>query len=56
MKILTDEQAAVLVAFLRSFEDRTTGAWALIEAGMREDFAIDDPESALQDAVEALGD
>lgn len=54
MKTLTREQVAALIAFLDAFDLTTTGAWAGIEAAMRDDFGIEDPEAALQDVREAL--
>lgn len=54
MKFLTDEQAMTLVAFLESFDLHTTGAWVAIEQAMRDEWGIDDPEAALNDAREAL--
>lgn len=54
MKVLTDEQAAALAAFLDAFDIALTGAWAPVEAAMRDDFGISDPEDALEDARRAL--
>lgn len=54
MKTLTDEQAATLVAFIDSFDLRTTGAWVGIEDEMRNSFGIENPEEALEDARQAL--
>lgn len=51
---LTGDQAYALIAFLESFDLRTTGAWRQVAEGMTEDFAISDPEAALQDARDAL--
>ncbi len=51
---LTDDQAYTLTAFLESFDVHTTGAWRQVAEGMIEDFAIPDPEAALQDARDAL--
>lgn len=52
--ILTGEQAYNLLAFLESFDQRTTGAWRPVAEGMTEDFAIPDPEAALEDLRDAL--
>jgi hypothetical protein len=54
MKELTPEQVAALIAFLDCFDLYTTGAWAPIEAAMRAEFDIDDPEAALEDVRNAL--
>lgn len=54
MVTLTDEQANVLFAFCESFDLHTMGAWVGVESGMRDDFGIDDPETALEDAKQAL--
>lgn len=54
MKTLTKEQAQALFAFCECFDLYTTGAWAQVENGMREDFGIEDPEIAIEDAKEAL--
>jgi hypothetical protein len=54
MIVLTREQADTLKAFLDAFDLHTTGAWASIEEAMRDDFGIDDPETALEDARGAL--
>ena len=54
MKVLTSEQATVLLAFIEAFDLTTTGAWAPIESEMRENWGIDDPEAALQDVRQAL--
>lgn len=54
MKTLTDQQAATIRAFMEAFDLTTTGAWAGIEACMRDDFGIEDPEAALEDAKTAL--
>ncbi len=54
MITLTRDQADAIVAFCESFDLYTTGAWAQIEDGMRDDFGIEDPESALEDALRTL--
>lgn len=54
MKTLTKKQAEVIRAFLDAFDLTTTGAWAGIEACMRDDFGIEDPEAALEDVKAAL--
>lgn len=54
MKTLTKEQATTLLAFLECFDLHTTGAWASIEEAMRDDWNIDDPETALAEAREVL--
>ena len=51
---LTGEQAYTLLAFLESFDAHTTGAWRPVAEGMTEDFAIPDPEAALEDVRDAL--
>ena len=51
---LTGDQAYALLAFLESFDLHTTGAWRQVAEGMTEDFAIPDPEAALDDARDAL--
>lgn len=52
--ILTGEQVYTLIAFLDSFDLHTTGAWRAVAAGMTDDFAIPDPEAALDDLRAAL--
>lgn len=54
MKNLTTEQAQALLAFCECFDLYTTGAWAQVEKGMRADFGVEDPETAIEDAKEAL--
>lgn len=54
MKVLTEDQANVLIAFLDSFDLKLTGAWSQVEEGMRQDFGIEDPEIALAEVREAL--
>jgi hypothetical protein len=54
MITLTDEEAGALEAFCESFDLLTTGAWAPIEAHMRDAHAIPDPETALENARRAL--
>jgi len=54
MKKLTDEQAHAILAFMECFDLHTTGAWTSIESAMQEDFGVDDPEEALEDAKRAL--
>lgn len=54
MKHLTDEQATVLRAFLDAFDLQATGVWTSIEKAMRDDFGIENPEEALEDARDAL--
>lgn len=51
---LTKEQAHVLSAFISAFELNTTGVWTIVENAMREDWGIEDPEAALEDAAQAL--
>lgn len=53
MKELSKKQATALLAFLDGF-DRLTGAWPTIEGVMREEWGLDDPEAALEDARSAL--
>ncbi len=50
---LTREQAEALKAFLDAFDLHTTGIWSTIEEAMVE-MGIDDPETALEDARNAL--
>jgi hypothetical protein len=54
MPNLSVEDAKTLDAFISSFELYITGAWPAIEAGMRNDFGIENPEEALERAKEAL--
>ena len=54
MITLTDEEATALEAFCESFDLVTTGAWAPIEAHMRDAYAIPDPETAIEKARRAL--
>ncbi len=54
MITLTDPEAHALEAFCESFDLLTTGAWAAIEAHMRDAHAIADPEAALEEARRAL--
>ena len=54
MKTLTAEQANALSAFLDGFDQTTTGAWSPIEEHMRDNWDIEDPEAALEEAREAL--
>lgn len=54
MITLTREQAETLKAFLDAFDLTTTGAWGPIEQAMIDDFGIEDPEAALEDARAAL--
>ena len=53
-KVLTEEQAQVIVAFLEAFDLTVTGAWPAIEEVMIRDFGIEDPDTALTEAREAL--
>lgn len=52
--ILTGDQAYTLMAFLESFDLRTTGVWRQVAESMIEDFAITNPETALAEARDAL--
>jgi hypothetical protein len=52
--MINREQAQALIAFLDSFDLHITGAWATIEQAMRDEFGIDDPESAIESARSAL--
>ena len=54
MKTLTNEQAHAIRAFMEAFDLTATGVWSGIEACMRDDFGIEDPEAALEDAKTAL--
>ena len=54
MPRLTDDEAKTLDAFISAFELHITGAWPAIEQAMREEWGIDNPEDALQEAIEAL--
>jgi len=51
---LNTREVATLVAFLDTFDLRLTGVWAQIEAGMREDFCVDDPEAEMEQIREKL--
>ncbi len=53
-KTLDDDQIQILIAFKESFELRTTGAWAGVEAGMRDDYGIEDPETELETLFDYL--
>lgn len=53
-KILTNEQAKALEAFLSGFDMYVTGAWPSIEEYMRDEWGIEDPEDAIEDARQAL--
>lgn len=54
MVILTAHQANALTAFMECFDLYTTGAWAQIETGMRDEFGIANPEADLEDARRTL--
>lgn len=54
MKTLTKEQVEALLAFLDAFDQRTTGVWSGIEEHKKENWGIEDPESAIEAAREAL--
>lgn len=54
MITLTNDEALALEAFCESFDLLTSGAWAPIEAHMRDAYAINDPELALETARRAL--
>ena len=54
MVILTKEQAEALAAFLDAFDQTVTGAWPDVEEHMRENWGIEDPEAAIEDARQAL--
>lgn len=54
MKELTEQQAETLIAFLDSFDLALTGVWPAVEKHMRDSYGIEDPESALEDARNAL--
>jgi hypothetical protein len=54
MKTLTDDQAYTLASFLDAFDLHLTGAWPAVRDGMADEFGIEDPEAALEDAREAL--
>ncbi|SFY43277.1 hypothetical protein SAMN04244548_04646 [Paracoccus pantotrophus] len=54
MIVLTDAQAQALRAFLETFDLHASGVWPEIEEGMREDFGVDDPASALEDVQRVL--
>ena len=54
MKILTDSQAAALDAFMECFDIHVSGAWIRIEEAMQDDFGIENPESAVEEAIRAL--
>lgn len=54
MIVLTDAQAQALRAFLETFDLHASGVWPEIEEGMREDFGIEDPASALEDVLRGL--
>ena len=54
--MLSREEAQTLIAFLDAFDLCVTGAWSNIEATMRDDFGIPNPEEALEGARVALQD
>lgn len=54
MKTLTEEQAQTLIAFIEAFELVGNGWWAPVAQMMRESYDIEDPETALEEAREAL--
>ena len=54
MRVLTIEQAHALESFCEAFDQTTTGVWRYIEEMMRDDFDIEDPETALENARKAL--
>lgn len=54
MKTLTEAQAQAVHAFMECFDLHTTGVWPGIESAMIEDFGIEDPETILEEAKEAL--
>lgn len=51
---LSEKHAQTLAAFLDSFDLALTGAWRAVEAMVRDEFGIDDPEGALAEIREAL--
>jgi hypothetical protein len=51
---LTEEQAQTLAAFLDSFDLAQTGAWPAVEAMMRDEFGINDPEGSMAAIREVL--
>lgn len=53
MKTLTEEQATAILAFMAAF-DELTGQWAQVEEIMRSEWGIEDPETVLEQAREAL--
>lgn len=53
MTTLTTDQANTLLAYLEC-QDLYGPGWPAVETGMRDDFGVEDPESALEDAREAL--
>lgn len=54
MKTLTEAQVNALLAFLDAFEQTITGVWPGIDGHMRVNWGIDDPEAALEEAINAL--
>ena len=54
MIVLTKEQANTLSAFINAVELNVSGVWPAIESAMRDDWGIEDPESALEEAAQAL--
>lgn len=53
MQMDAKEQAAALLAFMTAF-DELTGQWPRVEGIMREEWGIEDPETTLEEAREAL--
>jgi hypothetical protein len=51
---LSENHIQTLVAFLDSFDMALTGAWPAVDAMMRDEFGIDDPEGAMAEIREAL--
>lgn len=53
MKTLNEEEATALLAFLTAF-DELTGQWPQVEQIMRDEWGIEDPETALEQARQTL--
>ena len=56
MKVLTKTQAETIFAFFECFDLCTSGVWAQIKKAMCENFGIEDPEAAIEEARQALID
>lgn len=51
---LTEDQAAAICAFIECFDCYTVGVWPKIEEAMRDEYGIENPETALDEARQVL--